>query len=80
MSLDSPRENKTLIRLVTDSLRKYIGLINLIDGEAKSQRWRGEAEPSMRLINPIYFRSESETNLIGVLFSRGLSSDIFIYK
>lgn len=33
------------IRLVTDSLRKYIFL--------------GEAKPSMRLINPIYFRSES---------------------
>ena len=26
-----PRENKTLIRLVTDFLQKYIGLINLID-------------------------------------------------
>ena len=47
---------------VTDYLRKYIGLINLIDGSAS---------PSMRLINPIYFRSQSVTNLISVQFSRG---------
>lgn len=30
----------------------------------KSQRWRGEAELSRRLINPIYFRRESVTNLV----------------
>lgn len=32
----SPRVNKTLIWFVTDWLRKYIGLINLIDNEANS--------------------------------------------
>ena len=31
-----PQENKTLIKFVTDCLWKYIGLINLIDGEAPS--------------------------------------------
>lgn len=30
MSLDRPPENKTLIRFVTDLLKKYIALINLI--------------------------------------------------
>lgn len=50
VSFDSPRENKTIIRFVTDLLRKYIGLTNLIDNEAK--------------INPIYFHSQSVRNLI----------------
>lgn len=35
VSLDIPRETKTLIRFVCDWLHKYIGLIKLIDGDAK---------------------------------------------
>ena len=41
-----PRENKTLIRFVTDYLRKYIGLISLIKGEAVDQSHRYESHES----------------------------------
>lgn len=34
ISLDSPREKKTITRFVTDWLQNYIGLINLKDGKA----------------------------------------------
>lgn len=47
---NSPRENKTPI----------IRLINLMDGSTSPEI----ASPSMRLINPIYFRSLSVTNPI----------------
>lgn len=47
---NSPRENKTPI----------IRLINLMDGSTSPEI----ASPSMRLINPIYFRSPSITNPI----------------
>ena len=41
-----PRGNKTLIRFVTDYLRKYIGLISLIKGEAVDQSHRYESHES----------------------------------
>lgn len=50
--------------------------IYLVD-PSLAHRWRGEAEPFSRLINPIYFRSQSKTKLISV--SQGLSSDTFFF-
>lgn len=41
---------------------------------------RVEASPSMILINPIYFLSQSLTNLVSILFSRGLSNETFILR
>ena len=49
----SSRIKTPLIRFVTASLRKYIWLINLIDGSAPP-----------KLINSIYFRRQSVTKLI----------------
>ena len=34
-------------------------------------KWLGSASSSMRLINPLYFRVQSVTNLMRALFSRG---------
>ena len=33
-----PRENKSIIRFVTDCPRLYVGLLNLIDGSASPRR------------------------------------------
>ena len=41
-----PRGNKTLLRFITDYLRKYIGLISLIKGEAVDQSHRYESHES----------------------------------
>lgn len=41
---------------------------------------RVETSPSVILINPIYFLSQSVTNLVSILFSRGLSNGTFILR
>lgn len=44
--------------------------------------WLDKAESSMRLVNPIYFHSQSDSEkfLICVLFSLRLSSETFLSK
>lgn len=42
----------------------------------QSHEWQGEAEPSMRLINPICFRNESVTNLSVFVFPKTIKRHI----
>ena len=58
MVLYGPRQNKTVIRFVTDLTQKYVGWKKPIEG------FRASALSSMGFFHPTYFCARSVTNLI----------------